>query len=203
MDVFLTGFGISLSLILAIGAQNAFVLKQGLLRQHVGIIVAICIAIDALLIGLGVASIGWIASEASWIPVVLLYGGAAFLFFYGAKSFYAAWAGAGALQAAGEATQSWQAAVATCLAVTFLNPHIYLDTIVVVGSVSSQSPGQGVWFWLGASLASALFFSTLGFGARYLAPFFARPRAWQVLDIFVGCVMWSIAIGLLLGDSGA
>lgn len=199
MDVFLTGFGISLSLILAIGAQNAFVLKQGLLRQHVGIIVVICTAIDAMLIGAGVASIGWIASEASWITDVLLYGGAAFLVFYGAKSFYAAFTGAGALQAAGEVAQSWQAAVATCLAVTLLNPHIYLDTLVLVGSVSAQYPGQGAVFWFGATSASAMFFAMLGFGARLLAPFFARPRAWQALDIFVGCVMWSIAIGLVWG----
>ncbi|GAB5449617.1 LysE/ArgO family amino acid transporter [Gymnodinialimonas sp.] len=199
MDAFLTGFGISLSLILAIGAQNAFVLKQGLLRQHVGVIVAICIFVDAVLIAVGVASIGWIASEASWITDVLLYGGAAFLVFYGAKSFYAAFSGTGALQAAGEKVQSWQAAVATCLAVTLLNPHIYLDTLVLVGSVSAQYPGQGVVFWCGATTASALFFALLGFGARLLAPFFARPRAWQVLDIFVGCVMWSIAVGLIWG----
>lgn len=196
MDIFLTGFGVSLSLILAIGAQNAFVLKQGLQRQHVGIVVGICTITDALLIGVGVAGFNWMTSEAPWITTALLYGGVAFLIFYGAKSFYSAWVGTGALQAAGDISQSWQSAVLTCIAVTWLNPHMYLDTIVLIGSISSQYPDDGLIFWIGAVVASTLFFVSLGYGARLLAPLFASPHAWQTLDIFVGCVMWIIAFGL-------
>lgn len=199
MSVFFIGFGVSLSLILAIGAQNAFVLRQGLQRQHVGLVVTICAITDALLIGVGVSGIGWLSQEAGWVKTLLLYGGIVFLLFYGAKSFHAAWMGSSALKATGEVTQSWQAAALTCLAVTWLNPHMYLDTVVLVGSVSAQYPGQGGAFWLGAAVASASFFVSLGYGARLLAPLFSNPRAWQVLDAFVGCVMWLIAAGLLVG----
>ena len=197
MNVFLTGFGVSLSLILAIGVQNAFVLRQGLQRQHVGLVVSICAVTDALLIGVGVMGTSWMTSEAPWLQSLLLYGGAAFLLFYGAKSFYAAWVGSGVLQASGAVEQSWKAAALTCIAVTWLNPHMYLDTVVLVGSVSSQYPGQGLVFWLGAALASAFFFVSLGYGARLLAPLFSSARAWQMLDVFVGCVMWLIAFSLL------
>lgn len=200
MAVFLTGFGVSLSLILAIGAQNAFVLRQGLQQRHVGLVVAICAITDALLIGVGVAGIGWMSTQTPWITTALLYGGAAFLLFYGAKSFYAAWAGTGALQATGDVTQSWQSAALTCIAVTWLNPHMYLDTVVLIGSVSAQYPDDGLVFWLGAAVASGTFFATLGYGARLLAPLFANPRSWLLLDIFVGCVMWSIAFSLLAGQ---
>lgn len=200
MVVFFVGFGVSLSLILAIGAQNAFVLKQGLQRSHVGLVVTICAVTDALLIGVGVVSIGWMTSEASWMTNVLLYGGAAFLIFYGGKSFHSAWTGSGALQAAGEVVQSWQSAALTCVAVTWLNPHMYLDTVVLVGSVSAQYPDAKGVFWLGAAVASASFFVTLGYGARWLAPVFATRRAWMALDVFVGCVMWAIALKLLLSS---
>lgn len=197
MDVFLTGFGVSLSLILAIGAQNAFVLKQGLKQQHVGMVVFICTLTDALLIGAGVAGFSLVASAAPWITTVLLYGGAAFLFIYGAKLFYSACIGTSALEATGEVEQSWRSAFLTCIAVTWLNPHMYLDTVVLIGSVSSQYPMEGLIFWFGAVVASAFFFISLGYGARLLAPVFAKTRAWQILDVFVGCVMWAIALGLL------
>ncbi|QXT40896.1 LysE/ArgO family amino acid transporter [Gymnodinialimonas ceratoperidinii] len=202
MNAFLVGFGVSISLILAIGAQNAFVLRQGLQRQHVALVVTICALTDALLIGVGVFSIGWMTSEAAWLGDALLYGGAAFLIFYGAKSFHSAWTGSGALKAAGEVVQSWQTAALTCIAVTWLNPHMYLDTVVLVGSVSAQYPDAKLTFWLGAVLASFTFFVSLGFGARLLAPVFATRRAWIVLDIFVGALMWAIAAKLLL-SSGA
>ena len=135
-----------------------------------GLVVLICAVTDALLIGVGVASIGWITTEASWVTTLLLYGGAAFLIFYGAKSFHAAWSGSGVLQASGEIVQSWRAVALTCIAVTWLNPHMYLDTVVLVGSVSAQYPGQALVFWTGAATASATFFVTLGYGARSLAP---------------------------------
>ena len=197
MNVFLTGFGVSLSLILAIGAQNAFVLRQGLQQRHVGLVVCICAITDALLIGVGVAGFGWMTVAAPWITTALLYGGVAFLIVYGAKSFYSAWTGSGALQATGQLQQTWQSAALTCIAVTWLNPHMYLDTVVLVGSVSAQYPNDGLTFWFGAAAASGCFFVALGYGARLLAPLFASARAWQILDIFVGCVMWLIAFGLL------
>ncbi|KPB01354.1 LysE/ArgO family amino acid transporter [Ahrensia marina] len=197
MSVFFTGFSVSLSLILAIGAQNAFVLKQGLQRQNVGIVVIICAITDALLIGVGVAGFNWMTTEIPRLTDFLLYGGVAFLIFYGAKSFYSAWTGSGVLHAVGNIKQSWQSAVLTCLAVTWLNPHMYLDTVVLIGSVSAQYPNDAFIFWIGAALASFSFFVTLGYGARLVAPYFANARAWQILDVFVGCVMWAIAFSLL------
>ena len=198
MNIFLTGFGVSLSLILAIGAQNAFVLKQGLQRQHVALVVTICAVTDALLIGAGVFGIGWMTTQAPWITATLLYGGVVFLLFYGAKSFLSAWNGTAAMQAAGNVNQSWQSAALTCIAVTWLNPHMYLDTVLLIGSIASQYPDARITFWIGAAVASGSFFATLGYGARLLAPLFAKPRAWQILDIGVGCVMWAIAFSLLL-----
>lgn len=197
MDVFLTGFGVSLSFILAIGAQNAFVLKQGLKQQHVGIAVGICTVTDALLIGAGVAGFSWVTAEAPWLTATLLYGGAVFLILFGVSSFYSAWVGMSALEAAGGTEQSWQSVFLTCIAVTWLNPHMYLDTIVLIGSVSSQYPEEGLTFWGGAVAASAIFFVSLGYGARLLAPIFAKSLAWRILDILVGCLMWAIAFSLL------
>jgi len=156
LDTFFVGFGVSISLILAIGAQNAFVLRQGILRQHVGLVVTICAVTDAILIGAGVAGLGWITEKLPWLTTTLL-------------------------------------------AVTWLNPHMYLDTVVLIGSVSTQYPGQEMIFWIGAAVASASFFVTLGYGARILAPLFSNPIAWKVLDLIVGCIMWAIAFSLISG----
>ena len=199
LDTFFVGFGVSISLILAIGAQNAFVLRQGILRQHVGLVVTICAVTDAILIGAGVAGLGWITEKLPWLTTTLLYGGAAFLFFYGIKSFRSAWLGSAVLEASGRGSQSWQAAALTCIAVTWLNPHMYLDTVVLIGSVSTQYPGQEMIFWIGAAVASASFFVTLGYGARILAPLFSNPIAWKILDLIVGCIMWAIAFSLISG----
>lgn len=197
MSTAIAGFALGLSLILAIGAQNAFVLRQGLRQSHVLAVVLICAISDATLIAVGVAGFGRLADAAPWLEPVMRYGGAAFLIGYGARAFRAAWLGGAALQA-GEGTQSLRAALLTCLALTWLNPHVYLDTVVLLGSISAQYDDK-LAFALGAMTASFVFFFSLGFGARLLAPLFARPAAWRVLDAGVGVVMWAIALKLILG----
>ena len=196
----LTGFGTSFSLILAIGAQNAFVLRQGLIRAHVFWVCLICALSDAALIAVGVAGIGSLSTAAPWAITALTWGGAAFLVVYGALSLGRAFH-PGALRAADRGAGSLRAALLTCLALTWLNPHVYLDTVGLIGAVSTGFPGFDgkLAFATGATLASFTFFFGLGYGARRLAPVFARPRAWAVLDILIKLVMWSIAATLLLG----
>jgi L-lysine exporter family protein LysE/ArgO len=196
-SAFLPGFALGLSLILAIGAQNAFVLRQGLRRQHVFAVCLTCALSDAVLIVAGVAGFGWLVEAAPWVQPVFRWAGAAFLFVYGALSFFNALRGGEALRAEGGASPTLRAAVFTGLALTWLNPHVYLDTLILIGSVSTEYPGQEVAFGAGAVLASFVFFFTLGYGARLLAPLFARPVAWRVLDAVVGAVMWTIAAGLI------
>ncbi len=197
MDAWIAGYGLGLSLIVAIGAQNAFVLRQGLLRQHVLPIVAICALSDAVLISAGVAGFGGLARALPWFEPLMRWGGAAFLFAYGLKAFIAAWRGGDALHSGGAAAPSLWAAVVTCLLFTWANPHVYLDTLVLMGSVSSQYDDR-LGFALGGSAASLTFFVALGFGARMLAPIFARPRAWQVFEAVVGLIMWAVAASLLI-----
>jgi len=192
------GFLTSLGLILAIGAQNAFVLRQGLKREFVGLVVAICAASDALLIALGVAGFGAAAQAMPWLTPLLLWGGVAFLTVYGALRFHAAWHGGETLAAAGQAPASATRIALTCLALTWLNPHVYLDTLALLGALSAQYAPFQTAFGLGAMLASAVFFAALGYGARGLAPWLARPRAWVVLEIAMGLVMWAIALSLVL-----
>ncbi|WP_102108805.1 LysE/ArgO family amino acid transporter [Oceaniglobus roseus] len=193
---FAAGFGLGLSLILAIGAQNAFVLRQGLRRAHVFAVCLTCALSDAVLIAAGVAGFGALVKAAPWIEPVMRWGGAAFLLVYGALAFRAAWRGGGALEAEARSGGTLAAVLATCLALTWLNPHVYLDTVVLLGAVSAQ--WEGLRFGLGAVTASFVFFFALGYGARLLAPLFARPLAWRVLDGVVGCVMWAIAASLVL-----
>ncbi|MCM2560527.1 LysE/ArgO family amino acid transporter [Lutimaribacter sp. EGI FJ00015] len=196
MQSAIAGFSLGFSLILAIGAQNAFVLRQGLRRAHVLPIVLTCALSDAVLIVLGVAGFGALALALPWLEPVMRYGGAAFLGVYGARAFLAAWRGGEALEA-GQDAGSLRAALLTCLALTWLNPHVYLDTVVLLGTISAQYSARP--FALGAVAASFTFFFSLGYGARLLAPFFAQPRAWRALDVIVGLVMWAIAAKLLLG----
>lgn len=197
MQAGLAGFALGLSLILAIGAQNAFVLRQGLRRAHVLAVVLVCAVSDAVLVAAGVTGFGVLAEAVPGLEQIMRYGGAAFLLVYGARSFCAAWRGGVALEA-GEGAGSLRRAVLTCLALTWLNPHVYLDTVVLLGSVSAQYADRFA-FGLGAVCASFVFFFALGYGARLLAPLFQRPASWRVLDAGVGCVMWAIAIGLLRG----
>lgn len=194
---FLPGFALGLSLILAIGAQNAFVLRQGLRREHVFWVCLTCALSDALLIAAGVAGFGALATSLPWFETVMRFGGAAFLVCYGLLSFRRVWRGGSALQAATTPGASLSTALLTVLAFTWLNPHVYLDTVVLIGSVSAQY-GDRLGFALGAMTASFVFFFGLGYGARLLAPLFARPRAWQILDALIGAVMWMIAIKLVI-----
>ena len=192
------GFALGFSLILAIGAQNAFVLRQGLRRQHVFWICLACAGSDAVLIGAGVLGFGSLAFHWPWFEPAMRYGGAGFLVWYGARNLYAAWTGGAALQTEeGEAALALAPVLATVLMLTWLNPHVYLDTVVLLGSISAQYPDP-VLFGFGAMFASFTFFFALGYGAVLLAPFFARPRAWQILDALVGLTMWAIAAKLLL-----
>ena len=194
---FAAGLGTGLSLILAIGAQNAFVLKQGLLRHHVFAVCLFCAVSDALLIALGVAGMTSIALAAPWLLVAMKWGGVAFLIVYGARSFAAALRGGEGLRPEGKRA-SLTATLATIAALTWLNPHVWLDTVVLLGAISAQWP-SAVGFALGAMTGSALFFFGLGYGARLLVPVFARPSSWRWLEVGVGVVMWVIALRLALG----
>lgn len=196
LEAAVAGYLTGLSLILAIGAQNAFVLRQGLRREHVGAVVAICAGSDALLIAAGVAGFGAVSAAAPWLAGLLRWGGVAFLLVYGALRFRAAARGGAALRPAAGEGAPLAKVVATCLLFTWANPHVWLDTVVLLGSVSAQYAPHGLAFGLAAMVASLSFFSALGYGARLLAPVFARPRAWVWLEVGVGVVMWTIAAGL-------
>ena len=204
---FAAGLGIGASLIIAIGAQNAFVLRQGLSRSYVAAVVAVCVGCDWMLISLGALGFGSLVRAFPPVTSVAAWGGALFLSGYGALSFRSAihprvLKAAEASGGGGPAgLSSTGAAVAATLAVSLLNPHVYLDTVVLLGSVAAQYAGVArAWFALGAGVASAVWFSGLGFGARLLAPVFERPIAWRVLDALIGIVMWWIAATLVLGQ---
>lgn len=191
------GFLVGASLIVAIGAQNAFVLRQGLLRRHVGPIVALCALADAGLIGLGVAGVGGIVQASPDALRLVGYGGAAFLAWYGGLAARNALSPR-ELAASAEAQGGLGPALAKVAAFTFLNPHVYLDTVVLVGALSGRFGGMGRWaFGLGAAAASLTWFSALGYGARLVAPLFARQIAWRILDSVIAIVMWAIALSLL------
>lgn len=196
MQAAISGFALGLGLILAIGSQNAFVLRQGLRREHVLPVVLVCAVSDAVLIAAGVAGMGALTRAVPGLELVMRLAGAAFLTWYGARSLWSAWKG-GAAMRAGEGATSLRRALLTCLAFTWLNPHVYLDTLFLVGAVSGESDDP-LAFGAGAVTASFTFFFALGFGARALAPLFARPAAWRGLDLVIGLTMWVIAAGLLL-----
>ncbi|QAY71530.1 LysE/ArgO family amino acid transporter [Xylanimonas protaetiae] len=197
----LSGLGFGLSLIVAIGAQNLYVLRQGLRREHVGAVVAICAASDAILISAGVAGAGALLDAVPWLGTAMRWGGAAFLLAY------AALAARRSLHPGDDALRADDAGlrtglltvVGTTAALTWLNPHVYLDTLVLMGSVAAGHGDGRWWFAVGAVLASVTWFAALGYGARLLRPLFARPAAWRVLDGGVALVMTAIAVGLLVG----
>lgn len=206
MTAFLAGFFLGLSLIVAIGAQNAFILKQGLRKEYVFTLCSICAISDALLIGAGVFGFALIVEAVPRLQRFALIGGLIFLVLYGGRSFWSAWTkneklavdGAhGGHSTLGGSGLPLLRAVAICLALTWLNPHVYLDTVVLIGSVAAQFPGEKYPFALGACLASFLFFFSLGYGARIVSPLFQKPLSWKVLDVLIGLVMWYIAAGLL------
>jgi L-lysine exporter family protein LysE/ArgO len=198
VGAFAAGMGLGASLIIAIGAQNAYVLRQGLRREHVGQSVLICIAIDLTLIALGVGGMGVLLGHLPRLLAVIRWAGVIFLAGYGARAMRAAWRGTGHLEAAAGGSQSARTAALTVLALSLLNPHVYLDTVVLLGSIGAgYGPPADRWFALGAMSASVLWFSLLGYGARLLIPVFSRDLAWRVLDATIGVVMWAIAASLV------
>jgi L-lysine exporter family protein LysE/ArgO len=199
IDAAAAGLATGLSLIVAIGAQNAYVLRQGLAREHVGVVVGICTASDVALIVAGVAGIGTVVEQAPAALSVVRWLGVAFLGWYGVGSLLRA-RHPGALHAAGGGSGSRRSAVGRAVALTWLNPHVYLDTVLLLGSVANhQGPSGRWWFALGACVASTLWFAGLGFGARLANPVLTSPRAWQVLDLLIGVTMLLIAARLAAG----
>jgi len=199
LDALVAGLLTGLSLIVAIGAQNAFVLRQGLLRQHVGPVVAVCAVSDLVLITAGVAGIGALVQHAPTALTVVRWLGVAFLTAYGVRSLWRA-RHAGALQAAARSAPRLRTALAQAVALTWLNPHVYLDTVLLLGSIANHEGETGRWwFAAGACVASALWFCGLGYGARLASRVLASRRAWQVLDVLIGLTMLAIALKLALG----
>lgn len=196
-SAFASGFALSAALIVAIGPQNAFVLQQGLRREHVGTVVLFCAAIDALLMAAGVAGVGAALRHAPTIAALLSLGGAAFLVCYGLSAFRRAWRAGAALGGSAGARLDQRAALARAAGFTLLNPHVYLDTLVLVGTVGAAWPPQGrPLFVAGASLASLAWLLGLGYGAAALAGVFARASAWRVLDVAVGLTMVTLGAKL-------
>lgn len=198
-SIYITGLMMGLSLIVAIGAQNAFILRQGLRNEHVFAVCFTCALSDAALILLGVTSLQQIARLLPWLEPVMRYGGAVFLAWYGAKSLYSAFRSNTALTATEATKASFRQTLATCLALTWLNPHVYLDTVVLLGTISTRYPGQQAAFAAGAVTGSFLFFFALGYGATRLRPIFSKPSSWRMLETLVAFTMWIIAFKLLGG----
>ncbi|AKV86291.1 amino acid transporter [Microbacterium sp. CGR1] len=209
-----SGLGLGLSLIVAIGAQNVFVLRQGIRREHVLPVVIICAVSDALLIAAGVAGLGFVISAAPWLVVVARWAGALFLLAYGILAARRAWSGGEELRAdrtgaegsapgsGGGTTTATRTAlapvIATALALTWLNPHVYLDTVLMLGSIAATHGDERWLFAAGAIAASILWFTALGFGARYLGRWLRTERAWRILDALIAVVMITLAVSLVL-----
>ncbi|HYH76255.1 MAG TPA: LysE/ArgO family amino acid transporter [Arthrobacter sp.] len=194
------GFGTGLALIVAIGSQNAFVLRQGIRGEHVAAVVLVCSVSDALLIAAGIAGIGALIQASPAVVDVARIAGAAFLVAYGAMAARRAIRPGSLAPSARQGALSSGAAISTVLALTWLNPHVYLDTVLLLGSVANQQ-AQDLrwWFGAGAITASVAWFSALGFGARMLRPFFARPASWRLLDGLIAAVMLALGVRLAIG----
>ncbi|QDE38418.1 amino acid transporter [Luteibacter pinisoli] len=193
------GFAASAGLIMAIGAQNAFVLRQGLQQMHVGVVVAICATSDLALILLGVGGMGALVEHAPWLLQALRVGGAAFLGAYALMAGWRAWRGTSGLSVGDGRQHAWYKAALACLAFTFLNPHVYLDTMILLGSLSTAYAGSLRWvFAAGACAASITWFLALGYGARLLTPVFRNPTAWRVMDASIALFMLALCITLLV-----
>ena len=200
---FLTGFTLSLSLIVAIGAQNAFVLRQGLRREHVGAVVAVCALLDVALMAAGVFGLGALVQSSPRALQAIAWAGAAVLGVYGLQALRRAVVPGQLLASGAGAGVPRAQAVRQVLLISLLNPHVYLDTVVLVGAVGAGQPAAlRPVFLAGAGLASTLWFAALGYGARLLTPLFARPAAWRVLDLGVAALMFGIAWGLVRTTPG-
>ncbi|MHA3982291.1 LysE/ArgO family amino acid transporter [Acinetobacter venetianus] len=198
MSAFVYGLGIGFSLILAIGAQNAFVLKQGLKQQYVFWVCFICALSDSILIYLGVTGFSKIIVNFPLILNVSKYFGAAFLFLYGLRNFYSALKSTSSLNPSDIEKDSLLKIIGMCLAFTWLNPHVYLDAIILIGSISVQFSDQLYLFAAGTILASWIFFFSVGYGAKMLLPLFKKATSWKILDVLIGVTMWTIATMLII-----
>lgn len=199
VTAFLKGMGLGGGLIVAIGSQNAYLLRQALKKEYVLTCIAICIICDVMLIGAGVAGMGRLIVEAPALLFWIKLAGAGFLFWYGVRAARSALNPVAMETDNDKPATSRYAVIAAMLAFSLLNPHVYLDTVVLLGSIGGQQPGDGrTYFALGAMLASVIWFCGLGLGARFLIPVFARPRAWQILDGVIAVVMWILAASLFL-----
>jgi len=196
------GFGLGLGLIVAIGAQNAFVLRQGLRRRHVALVVVLCTLCDSALITLGAVGVGTVVASSPLLTKLAVYGGAAFLIVYGGLALNNALKPSNLSVTRDDGTTSTRAVVSAALGFSILNPHAWLDTVVLLGGIAGQFPtDQRVVFTGGAILASAVWFVALGAGAAWLSPVLSRPKVWRVIDLVIGLVLWTIA-GLLLWNRG-
>ena len=195
---FLQGFLMTAGLIIAIGAQNALVLRQGLMRQHIGPVVAMCTLSDWLLIALGVFGMGSVVQSSPMLLEAFRWGGVLFLLAYGFLAAQRAWRGGGASLRPAGAPSSLAATLGSALALTYLNPHVYLDTVVLLGTVGAQQGAARPAFTVGAGLASMLWFSALGYGAAAASRWLARPAVWRAIDASVALVMWTVASQLAL-----
>jgi L-lysine exporter family protein LysE/ArgO len=194
---FMTGLALGATLIVAIGSQNAFVLRQGLRREHVVAVVAFCILADFALISAGVAGLASLLGDAPLLTTVLTLGGVVFLAVYGIRAFKQACRPRSMIADDAGNSLTLRSVLAHAAGFTFLNPHVYLDTVLLVGSIGARQPPElRGWFIGGAAVASVGWFSALGFGARLLTPLFARPVAWRILDAFVGLTMVTLALHL-------
>ena len=193
-----TGFASGLALIIAIGAQNAFVLRQGLKRQNILAVVFFCAVADAILIGAGILGLGAVIETVPWVLVALRFGGAAYLIWFGIGSIRRA-IRPSILEASGQAKSNLSKAIGTAAALTFLNPHVYIDTVILLGSIGNQFVNDRWWFWLGASIGSFVWFFGLGYFARLLSPFTSSLKFWRILDLLIAAVMFLIAGYLLFG----
>ena len=195
MGALLAGLFTGLSLIVAIGAQNAFVLRMGLTRQRIGVVVALCIAADAILIFAGIGGIATLVHVAPWLLNTLRWGGVGYLIYFAATSFRRALRPA-TLHPADQPQQSLGRVIATTLAFTFLNPHVYIDTVLLLGSIGNQYGSSRWLFGTGAAIGSLTWFLSLGYGARAAARLAAKPVTWRVLEVVIGCVILSVATRL-------
>ncbi|MGW0247953.1 LysE/ArgO family amino acid transporter [Nocardia goodfellowii] len=194
----ISGLGFGLSLIIAIGAQNAFVLRQGVRGQHIFPVIAVCAISDAVLIAAGVGGFGVLVESLPGLLTVVRYLGAAFLLGYAVLAAKRVFASSALIAESAGTSMALGATVLTCLALTWLNPHVYLDTVLLLGSFANTYTSPDKWFLgAGAMLASVLWFTALGYGARRLGPLFARPAAWRVLDSVIAVIMLALAIGLI------
>ena len=200
LHTYLQGFAIGLSLIVAVGAQNAFVLKQGLKKQAVFWVCFVCALSDSILVVLGITGFATMIQVYPDVVGFAKWAGAVFLLWYGLQHARQAFNSNQSLHAGSQNEMQLSKIIMVCLALTWLNPHVYLDTVVLIGSISTQFEQTKLYFALGVITASWLFFFSLGYGARVLIPVFANPKAWKVLDVAIALIMWSIAISLMMSS---